>query len=372
MFQLRLGSPDRLRVPLIIYRSPQLLVKAAHRGSDCCVVTFDSFTDTTELDRSAFGEEFLAKHRISAVHVVNGRNHWYHEPDWREAVGAAREAAFSYARILTYGSSMGGYAALRFADHIGANGVLAFSPQYSIDPRKAPFENRWPKSRRRKWLPELSGPLSSAIPSVVVYDATIEPERLHAERIAEEMSVQTLILPHAGHHTAAFLSECGLLSDFVLQMAAGQPDLIAIGRQAKSRRKQSLHYLIALSDSAWRRKRSITALAIARRATDMAPVSPISWHHLGQLLSNLEKHDEALSAVRRSIELAPDIKALRLRLAETQRALGDHSGMLTTLRLLADTPMTQEAKWTIRTMTIEAHARRLVARIARAICHKAR
>lgn len=102
----------------------------------------------------------------------------------------------------------------------------------------------------------------------------------------------------------------------------------------------------------------------------MAPDSPISWHHLGQLLSNLEKHDEALSAVRKSIELAPDIKALKLRLAETQRALGDHDGTLKTLRLFADAPMTQEAKWTIRAMTLEAHARRLVARITRAIYHK--
>ncbi len=357
-------------MPLVIYRSPQLLVKAAHRGSDCCVVTFDSFTDTTELDRSAFGEEFLVKHGISAVHVVNARNHWYHEPDWREAIGAARNAASGYARILTYGSSMGGYAALRFADHIGATGVLAFSPQYSLDPRKAPFEKRWQKSRRRKWLPELSGPLSSDIPSVVVYDPSMESERLHVERIADEMPIQTLVLPHAGHHTAAFLSECGLLSDIVLQMVAGQPDLIAIARQARARRKQSLHYLIALSDSARRTNRSATALAIARRATDIAPDSPVSWHQLGQLLSNLGKHGEALNVVRRSIELSPDIKALNLRLAEAQRALGDHDGVLKTLRLLADAPMTQEANWAIRTMTLEAHARRFVARIARAIYHK--
>ena len=91
-----------------VYRSRHLLVKTAHRGDRCCVVTFDSYTDSADLDRDAFGEHFLAGQGVSAVHVVNGRNNWYHEPDWREAIEAARLQASRYPRIVTYGSSMGG------------------------------------------------------------------------------------------------------------------------------------------------------------------------------------------------------------------------------------------------------------------------
>ncbi len=353
-------------MPLILYRSAQLLVKAAHRGSECCVVTFDSFTDNVDLDRPAFGEEFLARHGISAVHVVNARNHWYHEPDWWEAVSAARAAASGHARILSYGSSMGGYAALRFADHVGATSALAFSPQYSIDPRKAPFERRWPEFRRRKWLPELSGPLSSGISAVVVYDPVMEAERLHTERIAAEMSVRKLALPHAGHQTAAFLAECGLLSDIALQMVAGWPDLAGIGSQARARRKQSPHYLIALSACAERMKRSATAEVLVRRAIAIAPGAAAGWDRLGHLLSRLKRHDEAVETFRRLVELLPDVAAARLRLAKAQCAAGDHGGALETLRSLAGRAMTRERRRDIRMLTLEVQVRRLAARLRRA------
>ena len=83
-------GPEGPASPSLIYRSPNLLVKLADRGGASCVVTFDSYTDTTDLDRDAFGERFFAEHGVSAIHVVNARNRWYHEPDWREATTRVR------------------------------------------------------------------------------------------------------------------------------------------------------------------------------------------------------------------------------------------------------------------------------------------
>ncbi|KRE15809.1 hypothetical protein ASE63_16415 [Bosea sp. Root381] len=328
-------------------------MKVAHRASAACIVTFDSFADTPDLDRLAFGETFFGQQGIAAVHVVNGRNSWFHEPDWREAVVAIRQAVQGYRRVVTYGSSMGGYAALRFADHVGASAALALSPQYSRDPRKVPFERRWPRHAREKWLPELSGPLPASVPAIIAYDPAMLPERLHAESIAGEMEVQLLKLPHAGHAVASYLAECGLLSELVLAVVNDASDIASIAARSRARRKRSPHYLMYLSQAALASQRNELALALARKAAEIAPDGEIGWHNLGHLLSKMGRHDEALAAHRRSAELAPEIGAIQLRFAQAQRAAGDYEGALQTLRALSAKPMTREARRRVATMTLQ-------------------
>ena len=233
-----------------VYRSRHLLVRAARRSSRCCFVTFDPFTDSVDLDRVAFGETFFADQDISAVHVINARNTWYHESDWRAAIDAAGDQASRYARIVSYGASMGGYAALRFADHLRAHAVLALSPQYSLDPRKAPFKTRWGRHHRHRWLAELSGALPATTPAIIAYDPMAFADREHVERIAAEVPLEPLTLPHSGHSSVAFLAECGVLSHLMLSIGDGDLDLRPYHSLARARRKQALHYLVDLSDHA--------------------------------------------------------------------------------------------------------------------------
>ena len=360
-------GPERPASPSLIYRSPNLLVKLADRGGASCVVTFDSYTDTTDLDRDAFGERFFAEHGVSAIHVVNARNRWYHEPDWREATTRVREAACGFSRIVTYGSSMGAYAALRFADHVGATAALALSPQYSLDPRKAPFEKRWAGHRRTPWLAELSGPLPAGVPALIVYDPLMKAERLHAELIAAEMAAEHLTLPYAGHAAAAYLSECGLLSELVLGIVAGPVDGAAFGRRARVLRKRSLHYLMTLADAAFKSGRGEAALALARKATEMAPDAELGWHFRGSLLSRLRRHDEALLAWRRAAELAPEVGAIQLCFAQAQRKVGDYEGALATLRSISGKPVTREAGRRIATQMLALRLLRPLGRARRAL-----
>lgn len=323
------------------------------------MVTFDSYTDISQLDRLAFGEHFFEHHGVSAVHVVNGRNRWYHEPDWRAAIAAARTAAESYPRIVTYGSSMGAYAALRFADLLGAAAALALSPQYSRDPRKAPFEERWPQHRREPWLPELSGPLPADVSAIVAYDPAMRAERLHFDCIASEMRVQALSLPHAGHAAASFLSECGLLTDLVLSVVRGDVDVAKTKRLARARRKQSLHYLMTLSHAAAGTNRDGLAVSLATKARLLAPESELAWHYLGSLLSRLGRHEEAVEAHRRSAELAPDAIAIQYSFAAAQLRVGDHHGALRSLAPLAGKAMPADARRRIARMIWLARVQRL-------------
>lgn len=323
----------------VLYRSDHLLVKVAHRGGAACVVTFDAFTDTSDLDRPAFAERFLKDHRISAIHVVNGRNRWYHEPDWRDAIMAARRASQGYARVVTYGSSMGGYAALLFSKHLGAQAVLALSPQYSGDPREVPFETRWAPHRRERWLPELSGPLPREVEAIIAYDPRVSADREHADCIAREMRVSRLALPYAGHGSAAFLAEIGLLAPLFLSFTEASTDLVSIARSARDGRKQSTQYLIALSKTAHIRGFNDLALRLARRATVVSPLNDEPWHVLGRIHDRLGEYDQALSVHQRAVNLAPHLPAAQYCLAVAQRRVGNFDDALQTLTRLSQQPL---------------------------------
>ncbi|WP_156323513.1 tetratricopeptide repeat protein [Bosea sp. AAP35] len=326
-------------MPYVVYRSDDLLVKAAHRGGEVCIVSFDAFTDTKNLDRPAFAEHFLQDQQISAVHFVNGRNRWYHEPDWQDAIDAVSQSLRAYPRVVTYGSSMEGYAALAFARHLGAHSVLALSPQYSRDPRKVPFETRWWPHRRERWLPELSGPLPSDVPAILVYDPMVSADRRHANCIAEEMPVSRLTLPFVGHGSAAFLAEVGLLAPLLLSFAGGTVDLSSIARAARDSRRSSTQYLTALAEAAHGRGYFDLALTLARRASVASPLKDGPWHVMGRVYDHTGDFDQAFSAHVRAARLAPHAPVIQFWLALAQRRAGNIDIALQILTQLAQQPL---------------------------------
>ena len=178
------GQPTRLE----LFRSADFVVRAV-TGFDptVCVVTFDSYTDQRTLDRSGFGEDFFADRRIDAIHVIPRVNDWYQHEDILAICATIAEATGPYARVYAYGSSMGGYAAIRFGGLFGAT-AIALSPQYSIDRRIVPFEHRWTGDAQRiRYAIERSGRDSFAQIVYACYDP-IDLDRRHVELLPARRS----------------------------------------------------------------------------------------------------------------------------------------------------------------------------------------
>ena len=118
---------------VVVYESAELRVVAVrpHR-SRSAVVTFSSYVHHRTLDRPGFGEAFLLKYGIDAVHVVCRGNEWFQYDDLRPALELAAREIGGYENRVAYGLSMGGYAAINFSDWLGVDRVIAIAPQYSI------------------------------------------------------------------------------------------------------------------------------------------------------------------------------------------------------------------------------------------------
>ena len=323
------AAPEARLPPLlsdILFRSDALEARRVIAGdAPMRVVTFDSYHDAPGFDRPGFGELYLAAEGLGAIHLMSYDNDWFQHAETMSVLSSIRMTTRGAERLLAYGSSMGGYAAIRFADAIGADRVLALSPQYSVDPRKVRFERRWMQDQRRiRFRRALDGPIRSAARIVVAYDPEISADRAHVERIAADVRIERLPLPFAGHPVGAFLAETGLIKPLVEQVLAGTLDAAALAREAAAR---------AQSSPTWLGERSAAeapgaaAIALAERAVALAPRNPAILSRLGQRLAEAGAAERAVAVHAQAAALDP-APGYAWHLGRALSATGDLAGAL--------------------------------------------
>lgn len=100
---------------------------------DTLVITFNEMWNHYKGQRF-WAERPLIKAGLPAFGITSDGPHWY---PLHETIRALREpvkAARNYKHVVLYGYSMGAYAALKYSWLFGDPTVLAFSPQFSINP----------------------------------------------------------------------------------------------------------------------------------------------------------------------------------------------------------------------------------------------
>lgn len=311
-------------MPQVLFRSETLLARAVlDRGSSLCVVAFDPMGDDRSLDREAFGEQFLAGRGLDAVHIVSAHNDWYQDLGLPAALAAVREVTRPYAQVATYGSSMGGYAALRFSGWIGADVAVAISPQYSVQPPFADFDKRWLRLRRgTRWLFEQPGdPLPPLKTCIVFYDDR-GLDRAHAEAIARDLPHAALVrVPYAGHPAGTMLAETGVLSSAILEALHGRVDAASVSAALRRERHRSGQYFFTLARKQPIRRFGLKA-ELAARAVAASPHSTIYLSYAGVVASCRGALEESLR-FHRAAQAAPDYPDGKVRFAAALLRAGD-------------------------------------------------
>ena len=315
-----------------LFESENLVVKIrAQSDKSRWVVTFDNYGIGHGFDRLGFGEAFFADNGVSALHVMGRREDWYQYPEMRQALQAVREFTIGASRVMTYGSSMGGYAAVRFAEPCAAHIALALSPQYSIDPRRAPFEKRWlSDSRRIKFLQEIDGPIRSETRTIIVYDPRTD-DRRHVELIKGDINVDEIPAPFTGHPVATFLSEIGLLKSMVLSSLDGTIDTKECRRFIRASRSDSSIYYASLAEFSKERDAE-RAKQLADRAVSLKTDSPLALLSLTRVLFAGGDVNGAIKASERMVELAGRDYHYLVPLADYLSAGGRHEEALSIAR----------------------------------------
>ncbi|WP_131118731.1 hypothetical protein [Lichenihabitans psoromatis] len=304
-----------------LYRDDDLLVRAACPfGSTVCFVTFDSYSDVGSLDRPAFGESFLRDRGFDAVHILSRRNNWYLHETSAKAFDAARNAVTGYRRVVTYGSSMGGYAAIRFGRQVGAGHAIAMSPQYSINPDTPPFETRWRFDAEAIDFRHENRWDDCFVEAATIFYDPRDPDRHHVEMFKGKTRVIAVPVVNGGHPCTTMLAEIGLLQTALPEIAAGTFDPAIFAQHLKAERRRSAHLYYNISNNI---RRPRDRVRFARMAADLRPQYLPFLDHLGALLVQVGDLEEGKRILDHALVLEPDRQITLYRLSEYYEAAGD-------------------------------------------------
>ncbi len=208
--------------------------------SNTLVLSFgDLITRASGLSINA--EKSLIKYQYNVIGVMPKQKSWFPQASMIELAKAISPILKGFKNIVGYGGSMGGYAAIKYSNLLNMNRVIAFVPQYSIDPEHVE-DRRYAEffdSVANKDMQIQPQDVDSAREYVIVYDPYFSIDREHYLKIKELLpSLHTIHLPFTGHEALSVLASSSLLHDFIEH----DFDEIYFYQQVRKVKKQSKFY----------------------------------------------------------------------------------------------------------------------------------
>jgi tetratricopeptide (TPR) repeat protein len=233
-------------------RDIRVVPRLFDESSDELVVTFTGRAADPPVEKG-FGETYLQKKRVSAVHFISKDNHWWQTPEPMQAIVELRRQGLigGNRRVTLYGSSMGGYAALILSQALSPARIVLFSPQYSIDAKRVPFEKRWRNyaAKLKFDYDNMEDGIDKAAQIKAVYDPFFAPDRKHIELIEKLRPIEHVPVSFAGHNTARTLGELGIITQVIDSLILDKFDLKAFEKLYRNLRPASSLFWHGLSQT---------------------------------------------------------------------------------------------------------------------------
>jgi hypothetical protein len=280
-----------------VFRSEHLVARAVlGMSADRCVVTFAPFVDNRSLGRPGFEQGSLRKSRVDAIHILSSGNQAYQYAELPDLCSQVSEVVATYKHVVAYGSSMGGYAAIRFGGWAGAHVALALSPQFTLNPWRRPFDLRWLKHVRKNGFPHEHG-RDAVKQAIVAYDPSDLLDGAHARLFPKITSVIPVPLPGSGHPCTSFLLDLGLLNQLALEVSYQTFDAASFIAEVGRRREESpqFHFVRARRTRDRNERYRLITEAAAR-----APKHVGTLYALAEIAIQVGRPEVALDALDRA------------------------------------------------------------------------
>jgi len=258
-----------------LYSSPTLrvfAVVATNSDHSRIVVSFANWLGSPSLTTFGAAERLLGPREMDAVYVNCVGNHWWQYEDLPLALEAARCFMKPWHEVVTYGSSMGGYAAFRYAAPLDATRAVAICPQFSIQRTLMPQENRWGEE-----LATISfcheGDCKSApdCEYLALYDSLFRMDAMHIDEYKRYLPVKDVPLPCSGHPPLDLLLAYGTLSRVTVELLCGTYQAARVRAEHRARRRETARYWSELSRRLCERKHYGAIRHACERAIALAP-----------------------------------------------------------------------------------------------------
>jgi len=264
------------------------------------VVTFDPILYLA--DRPPFGQEFLRKQALDVVAVRKKTENFYQPLSRQDFEAVVGPVSARYARVVSYGSSLGAYAALYYGRDEPWT-VIASSPRNSTHPVFG--VDHW--QERQRFLHERLDPARPArCNAIILFDPCDPMDRryLDGEVLPQFPAAEVIRVPYSGHPSNQFLHEIGFIAPFVRAVLAGKPaERPRLDRRGKRRGSTTYHQVLATAclhhgHLAW-------ADSLLDRALKLNPRNMLAHRTRGMV--RLERRDwpAAIAALEQALAIDP-------------------------------------------------------------------
>lgn len=232
--------------PQIVYDDARLRVIFNPGQSRHLLITFGDAEILADRENFA-ADAIVRKGNLAALGFMAKAANWYPAGSIAAACREIAPILKAFSTRLLYGSSMGGYAAIKYSRRLGATHVVAYSPQWSIDPLEC-GDN--PSGFEGYFTSSMAGmsirPVDILGEIYVFFDPAVSADAFHARMIQRQRpAVRAYHVHHAGHNIGPVLRGAALtrgIWDAVLEGAEARiyPLINPVRRKNAFRRQHLL------------------------------------------------------------------------------------------------------------------------------------
>ncbi|MBV0913695.1 sialate O-acetylesterase [Anianabacter salinae] len=243
----------------------QVWIEGPHLRPGAALVTFPFVSAGDGFNDPAYAQSLAVSRGLTSIHLRASRNDWFQTDSFAAMAQAIRAAIPNDTRLVTYGSSMGGFGALLFSGALRAERVIAIAPQVSIDRAVVPFENRWSRAAAEigPFRHRLADHVARDGQKLILYDP-LSDDAKHVALMPKDRGIAHLRLPFAAHHVGEYLAETNALEMLVQDVLGQGPKPRAILRRVRINRRRSKFYWQGRADALAARGHPMAEHAIAR------------------------------------------------------------------------------------------------------------
>lgn len=203
----------------IIFEDEHIRVIFLKGSSDTLVISFGDLISRAK-GMSINAEKSLIKYQYNVIGIMPKQKSWFPKSSMLQMQQQIQPILQQFKGIVGYGGSMGGYAAIKYSNLLNMQKIVAFVPQYSIDPdvvqdrRYAEFFD----ASIHQDMQIQADEVDSSREYIIVYDPYYAEDKEHFLKIQPLLPKMHVIhLPFTGHEALSVLASSQLLNDFVVR-----------------------------------------------------------------------------------------------------------------------------------------------------------
>ncbi|MBD8496257.1 hypothetical protein [Pseudomonas syringae] len=155
-----------------------------HKGiSNFLLITFGDLV-TLAQGNNFFADTPVKKLGINCIGFMAKRPNWFPHESMSQAIYAIKHITHLFKEKITYGGSMGGYAAIKYSSRLKATSIISFCPQWSLDASECDGNNPGYQSFYVPSMKDMSIKTNDISGSLfILYDPYYKEDAFHASKI---------------------------------------------------------------------------------------------------------------------------------------------------------------------------------------------